>query len=85
MPTQVPKSDAERQRRSKALRDKGGVVASARLTKDHQDMMEADGWLDTSEADAVRDNERLRGRLYREACGVAIGRILDWLLQKPHA
>ena len=45
MPTQVPKSDAERQRRSKALRDKGGVVASARLTKDHQDMMEADGWL----------------------------------------
>ena len=61
-------------------RDKGGIVASARLTKDHQDMMEADGWLDTSEADAVRDNERLRGRLYREACGVAIGRILDSLL-----
>ena len=85
MSTKPPKSDAERQRKSKALRDKGSVVAPARLTKDHQDTMESDGWLDTSKADAVRDNEGLRGRLYREACGEAIGRILDSLLQKPHA
>ncbi len=63
-----PKSDAERQRRSDALRKQGGLVAPVRLTKDQLDMLIAGGWLDTREADAGQDNERLYSRLYAQAC-----------------
>ena len=74
-----PISPAERQRRSQALRKQGGLVAHVRLNKNQLDMLIAGGWLDTREADAVRDNARLYMRHYAQACGEAIGHILDEL------
>ena len=46
-------------------------------------MLVAAGWLDTRAADAVQDDGRLYARLYAEACGEAIGHILDGLSGKP--
>lgn len=79
------KGQRERQRRSSALRLRGGLVAPAKLGRDHIEMLISDGVLDTREADAVRDNARLHTRLYAKACGAAVTRILDGLLKKPDA
>ncbi len=75
-------SDAERSRRSHDLRKQGGLVAPVRLNKGQLDMLIADGWLDTREADAVRDSARRHTRLFAQACGAAIGRILNGLSKK---
>ena len=83
MPDAAPSPGAHRKRRSDALRRQGGLVAPVRLSGDHLDMLVAAGWLDTRAADAVQDDGRLYARLYAEACGEAIGRILDGLSAKP--
>ncbi len=75
----TPTPAAERQRRSNALRKQGGLVAPVTLNKDQLDMLIAGGWLDMEEVEAVRDDARRYARLYAQACGAAIGRILDGL------
>ena len=66
-----PTLAALRQRRSTVLRKQGGLVAPVRLNNDQLDVLIAGGWLDTREADAVRDNAKLYTRLYAQACGAA--------------
>ena len=83
MPATALSPGASRKRRSDALRRQGGLVAPVRLSGDHLNMLVAAGWLDTREADAAQDDGRLYARLYAQACGEAIGRILDGLSKKP--
>ena len=63
-------TNAERQRRYRARVRQRRFVAPVELTEEHLDVLTA-GWLD--EKDACDPN----------ACGAAIGRILDGLAKKP--
>ncbi len=76
-----PLTDAERRRRCDALRNRGGIHVGGSLEKDQLETLR--GWIDTREADAVQDDERLRGRLYRKACWEAICRVLDTMSKSP--
>ena len=75
----TPVSDAERQRRTSDRRDRGCFTVPMEMSEEVLDMLEAGGWLDTREADAVSDNSKVYARRYAEACGAAAARFLDAL------
>ena len=77
----APVSGAERQRRASDRRDRGCFVVPMEMSEEFLDMLEAGGWLDTREADAVSDNPKVYTRRYAEACGAAAARFFDALIK----
>ncbi len=79
--TPTPISDAQRQRRTSDRRDRGCFMVPMEMSEEVLDMLEAGGWLDTREADAVSDNPKVYARRYAEACGAAAARFFDALVK----
>ena len=79
--TLTPVSDAERQRRASKRRDRGCFVVPMEMSEEFLDMLIADRWLDTSEADAVSDIPKVYTRRYAEACGAAAARYFGALVK----
>ena len=66
----APSPAAERMRRHRVRRKRGRFVVPVELAEEHLDMLTAGGWLNDGDAGDT------------EACGAAIGRILDGLSKK---